>query len=246
MGVHRLKNKHLLIRDQVMQLIVKDVIKLLNVPEDTLYHWINTKGLPAYRIKDQLHFNSTEVLEWATSYQLPISANALAGSDRQAASLPRLPQILEAGGIFYSVPGITKEQALRNVVELLPVPSATNREFLLGMLLAREALGTTSLGNGIAIPHPRNPIILDVIHPTITLCFLEHPIDYADLDGIKVSILFIMISPTVRIHLYLLSHLAFILRDMRFLAAIKHHAPRETIIAEADRVISASFLARSS
>src|SRR5438034_985186 len=62
----------------------------------------------------------------------------------------------------------------------------------------REALQSTGVGDGIAIPHVRNPIVLHVSRPMITLCFLERPIDFGALDGKPVHVLFSLISPTVR------------------------------------------------
>ena len=70
--------------------------------------------------------------------------------------------------------------------------------------MARESLGSTGIGDGIAIPHVRNPIVMHIPRPTITLCFLEHPIDFGALDGQPVHTLFTIVSPTVRAHLHLL------------------------------------------
>jgi PTS system nitrogen regulatory IIA component len=91
--------------------------------------------------------------------------------------------------------------------------------------LAREALGSTGIGDGIAIP-TCNPIVL-LSRPY--LCFLEQPVDFGALDGQPVSTLFTLISPTVRAHLHLLSRLAFALRDPRFKAAVRSQASREEI-----------------
>jgi mannitol/fructose-specific phosphotransferase system IIA component (Ntr-type) len=90
-----------------------------------------------------------------------------------------------------------------------------DREFLYKVLLARESLGSTGIGDGIAIPHVRNPIVLHLSRPIVTLCFLERPVDFGALDGQPVNTLFTLISPTVRAHLHLLSRLAFTLRDPR-------------------------------
>jgi PTS system nitrogen regulatory IIA component len=112
-----------------------------------------------------------------------------------------------------------------------------DREFLLQVLLAREALGSTGIGDGIAIPHARNPIVLNVERPTITLCFLENPVDFAALDGLPVTILFTLINPTARAHLHLLSRLAFMLNDKGFKDVLKRQTSRDEILAEARRTM---------
>jgi PTS system nitrogen regulatory IIA component len=114
-------------------------------------------------------------------------------------------------GIYYGSRRGRPDSVLRSVVELLRLPDHVDREFLLQVLLARESLGSTGIGDGIAIPHARNPIVLNVERPTITLCFLENPVDFAALDGLPVTMLFTLVNPTVRAHLHLLSRLAFIL-----------------------------------
>ena len=42
---------------------------------------------------------------------------------------------------------------------------------------------STAVGDGIAIPHVRNPVVLHVGRPAIALCFLERAIEYGALDG---------------------------------------------------------------
>ena len=116
------------------------------------------------------------------------------------------------------------------------LPEEVDREFLLRVLLAREALASTGVGDGIAIPHVRNPIVLHVNRPMISLCFLEKPVDFDALDGKPVHALFSLISPTVRAHLHLLSRLAFGIRDMGFRDAVARQASRDEILDEARRM----------
>ena len=100
---------------------------------------------------------------------------------------------------------------MREVVELLRLPDEVDRPFLLRVLLAREAIAPTAIGEGIAIPHVRNPVVLHVGRPAIALCFLEQPIEYDALDGKPVHTLFTIVSPTTRAHLHLMSKLSFVL-----------------------------------
>src|SRR5262249_48316043 len=97
-------------------------------------------------------------------------------------------------------------------------------------------LQSTGIGEGIAIPHVRNPIVLHVPRPTVTLCFLDRPIDFGALDGKPVHVLFAMVSPTVRAHLRLLSRLSFALHDAGFKKAVLCKASRDEILRECERV----------
>ena len=217
-----------------MQLTVRDVATLLNVSEKTVYRWIKAREIPAYRINEQYRFHRAELLEWATARRIAVSADLF--QEEGEGPLPSLGDALLAGGIAYRLVATDVRSALRAVVEVMRLPEEVNREQLLQVLLAREALASTAIGDGVAIPHVRNPIVLHVSHPAITLCFLERPVDFGALDGKPVHCLFTIISPTVRAHLTLLSRLAFAMRDPGFQDAVRRQALRDEILAELRRV----------
>ncbi|MBN1490561.1 MAG: PTS sugar transporter subunit IIA [Phycisphaerae bacterium] len=221
-----------------MNLSVRDVAKLLNVSERTIYRWIDRGTLPVYRMGDQFKFNRTELLEWATSRRLNVSADIVAEPESAGGEPCRLSDALKAGGIFYRIGGDDKASVLRSVVEVLRLPDEVDREFLYEVLLARESLGSTGIGDGIAIPHVRNPVVLHVAQPTVTLCFLEHPIDFEAIDAQPVHTLFTLISPTVRSHLRMLSQLSFSLRKPSFRQVIREQGVREAILAEVVQIES--------
>jgi len=104
------------------------------------------------------------------------------------------------------------------------------------MLMAREALASTAVGDGIAIPHPRNPIVLRVTQPLVTLCLLAQPVDFGALDGQRVYALFTLVSSAPRIHLHLLARLSYILRQSSFKTLISGRGPAADILAEVRRV----------
>lgn len=213
-----------------MQLVVKDVARLLNVSEKSVYRWIAERSLPAQRVGGQFRFNRAELLEWVNANQVAAKPEIFEEPD-DAGEMPNLADALEAGGVFYRITGEDKDSVLAAVVEYLRLPEGTDREMLLQMLLARERLASTGIGDGIAIPHPRNPIVLHVEKPIVTLCFLEKPIDFGALDGNPVHALFTLVSPTVRAHLHLLSRLAFALRDESIKTVIHKESGRGEILA---------------
>jgi PTS system nitrogen regulatory IIA component len=219
-----------------MKLTVRDAAQLLNVTEKTVYRWIKQGVIPAYQINDQYRFNRAELLEWATSRKISVSPEIFAEPEGGEAPPPSLSEALRAGGVHYRVGGMDKATVLHAVVDMMKLPEEVDREFLYQVLLAREALGSTGIGEGIAIPHVRNPIVLHLSRPMVTLCFLERPVDFGALDGQPVTTLFTLISPTVRAHLYLLSRLGFALRDPDFKNAVLRQAPRETIVEALRRV----------
>ncbi len=219
-----------------MQLTVRDISQLLNVSERTIYRWIKQDMIPAYRIHDQYRFNRAEILEWATANKIGISHEIFTEPAEQNVPLPLLTEALKKGGIHYRVAGKNKETVLRSVIEILHLPEDIDREFLYKVILAREEMGSTGIGDGIAIPHARNPIVLNIPHVIVSLCFLEEPIEFGSLDGKPVHCLFILVSPTVRSHLQMLSQIAFALKDAAVKDAVINHQSREVIVAAIQNV----------
>ena len=219
-----------------MKLTVRDAARLLSVSEKSVYRWIKQGVIPVYQINDQYRFNRAELLEWATSRKISVSPEIFAEPEGGETPPPSLSEALRAGGVHYRVAGTDKASVLHAVVDLMKLPDEVDQDFLYQVLLAREALGSTGVGDGIAIPHVRNPIVLHLSRPMVTLCFLERPVDFGALDGQPVTTLFTLISPTVRAHLHLLSRLGFALRDAAFKSAVTRQASRDQILEALVRV----------
>lgn len=198
-----------------MLLEATEAAQALNVDEKTVLRWIRKENLPAELIQGDYRLNPVDLLEWATEKGIKVNPALYKMHDVDDRPLPLLSEALQAGGIRCGFPGDDVETVLRNVVEALELPSEIDPEFILQVLLAREAMGTTAVGDGIAIPHVRNPILVQLPVPKVSLSFLEKPVDFGALDGKPVQILFTIISPTIRMHLHLLSKLAYCLRDQR-------------------------------
>jgi len=156
-----------------MQLTVKDITKLLNVSEKTIYRWVKGGQIPVYRVGDQLRFNRLEILEWATARRIEVAQDIVLNAEAREVRLPSLEEALRNGGVFYRVGGKDRAGALKETVECLRLPEGTDRNTLLRILIAREELATTAVGDGIAIPHVRTPVILHIDTPQLALCFLE-------------------------------------------------------------------------
>jgi len=135
------------------------------------------------------------------------------------------------GGVYFNLNGTRKEEVLGKVIDLLPLADHIQKSPLKEMLLSREQLGTTGIGNGIAIPHVKHPVVLAGMEPIIGLFFLEKSVDFSSIDGEGVHTLFVILSSSFKGHLSLLSRLAFCLQDEDVKSALKRRAQREEILA---------------
>jgi PTS system nitrogen regulatory IIA component len=222
-------------RNQPMKLTVRDVARMLNVSEDVVYRWIREENIPVHRVSEHYRFHRAELLEWATSRGIRVSSEEFRSPIGNGTDQPRLSKALELGGVHRGVEGSSPESVLRAVVRLMPIEDE-DRDLIHDFLVAREALGSTGVGDGIAIPHVRNPVVLQVTHPVVTLCFLAQPVDFHAIDGQPVHTIFTLVTGTIRSHLYLLSRLSAALHDERFKGAVLRRAPSEEIVAAATRL----------
>jgi PTS system nitrogen regulatory IIA component len=223
-----------------VQLTVRDAAALLRLSERQLYGLIDDGEIPFFRVDDQVRFNQTELLEWAMTRRMPVSSDFFAGEASAASPGPSLGRSLAAGGIHHGVPGADRDSALREVVARMPLSTEEDRELIFGILLAREACGSTGVGDGIAIPHVRSPIVSGTSAGSVTLCTLQQPVQFGALDGHPVHTLFSIVSPTIQSHLQLLGRVASALHDAGFRSAVLRRAPAAAILREAERLDTSS------
>ena len=120
----------------------------------------------------------------------------------------RLETILTPGRSLVNVPGGSKKKALEQIANLISsqVPELEMQD-VFEALIAREKLGSTGFGNGIAIPHCR---LKGCETPVSALLHLDHPIDFDAIDGAPVDLLFVLLVPQAATdaHLELLRQIA--------------------------------------
>ena len=108
------------------------------------------------------------------------------------------------------------ERASEAIAKSFDLPSGTIYKELLG----REKLGSTAIGEGVAIPHCRVDLCTEAVGCLITL---GEPIDFSALDDHPVDIVFILLVPREanQAHLDLLSNLATIFSDPAMRTALR-------------------------
>ncbi len=211
-----------------MDLKIKDIVTLLNVPEKTVYSWIKKNEIPFYRINHQYRFSRAEITEWILKTRQEFSSSLinLINNENQTT----LSILLGRGGIINLDSGKSVPDILQSAVEKIKLPESLTKDELLGALLNREELMPTAIGNGIAIPHPRNPIITDGKNSSVSICYLSNPIEFGALDNQAVHTLFILITANPRMHLEALSKISYLCQNNIFLELLKRKTNKEEIL----------------
>jgi len=139
------------------------------------------------------------------------------------------PELTQCG-----LPGSSKKKALEEVARLIAAhyPELAEND-IFDSLIAREKLGSTGVGQGIAIPHSRLEDCNKVIGCLFTL---EQKIDFDAIDNEPVDILFVLLVPqeATSEHLELLSQIAEKFNDTRFCARLRKATSGEELFRLVD------------
>lgn len=195
-------------------LTVKETAEFLRVSEKTIYRWVRQGVIPSFKFQGHYRFDRRELETWARYNRIGNSAS--------------LPQVLETennvslfdalqkGGVFYKVEGNTPEEIYNKMIHFFPfgpqIPPE-RQEILISELIERENLVSTGIGEGFAIPHPRHPRDWGLGGPSVSLFFLENPVDYKCFDHHPVNVLFLVLCTTIKGHLRMLSQITHLLKN---------------------------------
>jgi PTS system nitrogen regulatory IIA component len=215
-----------------MKLTIDQIACALDLPRRKIERWIRQGRIPLNRRGDACIFNRQALERWAEAHHLRFD---LEGETPERCTRPPSESLVSAlaqGGIHYAIEGQGVADIINAVVERLTMIAPDIKSELAAKLIERENLTSTGLGNGIAVPHPREPESLAIASASISACYLKTPVDFNALDGKPVSLLFVLLSPSVRIHLQLLSRLSYCLRDKAFVGFLHQCPDPERLHAE--------------
>jgi PTS system nitrogen regulatory IIA component len=149
-----------------------------------------------------------------------------------------LAELIKRGGVLYQAPGNTPQEILTGIINMVPVPLSIKKGDLLNAVLEREALMSTGIGKGIALPHPRNPVISGREQQFVTLAFPARPVNWNALDGKMVHTIMLIVAASAKEHLHILSKLNFLCQQENFYQLLQDGASGDEItgfIREAER-----------
>jgi len=219
-----------------MHFTIDEVSRLLRLPVSTVQRWIRQGHIPVYKHEGHYVFLKKDLRRWARSHNIVFAPAAQEAAVKSPAQGYRLLLAMKQGGVLWGIRGNDASEVLQAVVEAAPLDPSIDRDELFVRLLDREELSTTGIGHGVAIPHPRSPLQNGSAEPSITTCFLESPVDYGAIDAVPVFVLFLMLSPSPKIHLTLLAKLSHLLRDSAFVDLLRRRPSANDVLSRVDEM----------
>jgi PTS system nitrogen regulatory IIA component len=89
---------------------------------------------------------------------------------------------------------------------------------------------STGIGEGIALTHPRNPLVSSEAEQFAALAFLDTPVNWESLDGKPVDTLLLIVSASSKTHLQALSEMTFFTRDGEFCRLLRERVSLEELL----------------
>jgi mannitol/fructose-specific phosphotransferase system IIA component (Ntr-type) len=151
-----------------------------------------------------------------------------------------LHSLLSAPSIKLALASSTRDEVLMELVahipQLLTQPDARQRLFR--ALLEREQLHSTGIGDGIALPHAREALVGIVDEPIIVFGRHARGIPFRSVDGAPARLFFLLVAPSVTLHLAILARISRLLRDTALRKDLLALGAPEQIIARIREVES--------
>jgi len=141
----------------------------------------------------------------------------------------KISDILDLNNIIANIKASNKNSVIEEFVEVIVENcSSIKKDELIKVLLERERLGSTGIGDGVAIPHGKFPGISE---PIISFGRSEKGLDFDSMDGQPVHLLFLLVAPedSASIHLKALARIAKILKNDSFRKQLMEASTRERI-----------------
>jgi nitrogen PTS system EIIA component len=135
---------------------------------------------------------------------------------------------LDPKRILTGLDASTRHAALTAICEALFREDVPLCRTAVSALLAREDVGSTGIGNGIAIPHAK---LTGMDAPLVGIAALKHPVDFGAPDGMPVDLLFVVLMPDATDHevLPLLARIVKVLRGSGIAERIRQQTDPEAL-----------------
>ena len=174
----------------------------------------------------------------------PGSVAASASGAREGSGLfggllapPDLYEAIRLGGVLYGLTADTAEGALAEMIDKADLPPGCDRARLLELVVERERLSSTNIGDGIALPHPQTDDLEALGAPRVLLGLLRRPVSWDSSDAPPVETVCMLLAPSGPAHLSLLGSLARCLTDPALRRLLHNRAARKHVLARVREVV---------
>ena len=193
---------------EVPVLTTQELSKYLKLNEKTILKMAQTRALPGFKIANQWRFYLSAVDEYLQD-RIVKSPNYDFSKLYTTSDIMPLSRLVDKSYINVDLKSSNRDDVLFELANIARDSGLTNSsEELFKQLQKRELMLSTAVGNGLAIPHPRNPSDELFSQPGIIIARSINGIEFSSPDQKKIHLFFMVCAPDVVLHLKLLSKIA--------------------------------------
>lgn len=204
-----------------MDLTITDVAKLFNISEAAIHRLLLHNKIPSYCINGEHRFGLIEIENWMLQFdlkQLQEHQQIYPPTEQKQQVQIESPvsggkvqfclyRALHQGDVLANIKGTKKEEIISTVTKIVAPKLNVDANILTELLIDREDLSPTALGNGFAVPHTREALAKGSFD-MVFIVYPEIPLEYGALDSKPVHTLFFLFAGSDKAHLQLLAKLA--------------------------------------
>lgn len=194
--------------------------------------------LPGEKVGGRWRFNRARVTEWLQQEMPSLSERrlmeverAMSSHDPDAPRIHILTGLMSVDGIDMNLRAGSRSSVLRELAELAERTDLLyDKDGLLEAIERREEMMSTALPNGVAIPHPRQPMPYVSADPLVCLGRVPGGVPFGSPDGVLTYLFFLVCSHEDRAHLQVLARLVRML-DKETVAVLRRTESAEDALA---------------
>ncbi|MBF0484188.1 MAG: PTS sugar transporter subunit IIA [Candidatus Omnitrophica bacterium] len=200
----------------------RELAEYIKLNEKTIIKMAQNGELPGVKVGNQWRFHLASIDKYLQNHNLrQVKNEDFDYGQRTSEELIALSRLINEDLIDLNLKAKTKDDVLKKIVKIAVDANITDHgKELLEQLKKREAMLTTAIGNGIAIPHPRNPSNMFFFKPSVIIARCKEGIDFDSPDNKKVHVFIMVCATNEYVHLRLLSKIAKLTHSKEFYSTI--------------------------
>jgi len=182
----------------------------------------NRGYLPGHKVSGQWRFAPAEINYWLETQMHSYTEEELLALDNQPAPAPLISSMLSEATMAVPLPAGTRASVLKELVKLAEQTwQVYDPEVVLSAIKQREDMGSTALGSGVAIPHPRRPLPQALGESVLAYGRTASGVPFGAPHGNLTDIFFLVCCRDQRTHLHVLARLSRMMLRPGFLEELR-------------------------
>ena len=218
---------------------LSEIAQYLKVSDKTILRMVGKGEIPGHKISSQWRFQRTAIDQWLTAKMQDRSDDDLVGVIQTAHKITPIVKLVSSDRIIMNLISGDKPAILKQLIQpLIDGDLLEDHEKFLQLLIDREEMGSTGIGDGVAVPHVREQEGCGIRETCMVLGLNRDGIDFDSLDGEPTHIFMLLCAGSAVVHLQLLAKSMLMLRQPTALTDFRRCLNKSEVM---DLLIKAHF-----